>query len=502
MNDLSMAPCRAEPSHGEIKRALELFSASPAFRAAYQEDAKAALRPYGLAHLGHGILSPLLPGGAGIDHAHPAIQAFWTRSQEMAPRLSAIKSACVPEHPRFQRWHRRQAARSRLELGAALDAAIIHTPFAAELAVGCSVGCWYCSLDAAPLQGVFAGTDANRALWREILSSLGELGPEAMAWGSVYWATEPLDNPDFELFCEDFHGVLGRFPQVTTAVAHRHIERVRELLRRSEALGGTGLRFSVNTLGAMERIMAAFSADELATTELLFQNRESGRVKAAAGRGLTQFVERPVALQRELLKLETLAKLQGLDATQAPADSRGAGETTGLARLPASNACVTGFLVNPVAGRLQLISPCGASERWPKGYRVFREERFASGEEFRAALSTLVAGMVVDLPEDRPLKLAPYLRYVRDSRGEPGGGQLISPTECFPVASAEAPAPFLDTLFHLLAAGRSTVAALSLQCSYTHGVSDGLTRRTLDALMQQGVLDEDCLTEPVSVSGG
>jgi len=31
--------------------------------------------------------------------------------------------------------------------------------------------------------------------------------------GFCYWGTDPMDNPDYEKFCLDFHEVLGIFPK-------------------------------------------------------------------------------------------------------------------------------------------------------------------------------------------------------------------------------------------------------------------------------------------------
>ena len=54
---------------------------------------------------------------------------------------------------------------------------------------------------------------------------------DAAGRGLCYYATEPLDNPDYECFLVDFHAEFGRVPQTTTAAATRDIERTRRLLR-------------------------------------------------------------------------------------------------------------------------------------------------------------------------------------------------------------------------------------------------------------------------------
>lgn len=465
------------PTLPEIKRFLELCMAGAHFREALGLDREATLARYGLAHLDVEALAPLYAPGAPAAEVAPVVREYWQYRQEAGQRLREIKEACVPGHERFRRWHRRQSARCRLEMGSAMDGLIIHTPFAAELSLGCSVGCWYCSLDAPPLSQVYAYTDENRALWREVLGQLRILGEEAMAWGSVYWASEPLDNPDLERFCEDFHEILGRFPQVTTALPLRDPERVRRLLDLSRAKGSPGNRFSVNSLSALERIMATFSAQELAHTELVLQNPEAGSVKAAAGRGLRHFQKRPATLARELKK-------------RVPADSAiSITPENPLALLPGTNACVTGFLVNMVERRVRLISPCNASERWPLGYRVFAEACFRDGAGFQQAIAGMVAQMVVDLPEERPLRLAPYLHY----REEEGKALLESSCQRLEFSIQGPGARLLGEVLRLLAAGKSPLGAISIHCACSFGAADALTRRILDDLLQQGVLDEDCL---------
>ena len=52
---------------------------------------------------------------------------------------------------------------------------------------------------------------------------------------------------------------------------------------------------------------------------------------------------------------------------------------------------ISGFLIEPVAGRVCLISPELSSDQWPDGYAVFGEERFAHTGEFAGVLDRLVA---------------------------------------------------------------------------------------------------------------
>ncbi len=91
------------------------------------------------------------------------------------------------------------------------------------------------------------------------------------------WATDPLDNPDYERFLADFHDVLGRCPQTTTAQPHKDTERTRELLRLSHSLGSPVDRFSIISLNVLNRVHVAFSPGELLRVDCIPQNREAIR---------------------------------------------------------------------------------------------------------------------------------------------------------------------------------------------------------------------------------
>lgn len=224
-------------------------------------------------------------------------------------------------------------------------------PICFELSRGCSVGCWFCGLQAPQLKAVFPHTRQNKKLWYDVLQISHDLLGTAATNASLYWATEPFDNPDYELFCLDFHAVFGVFPQTTTALALADIKRTRSFIRLSQKNGCKLNRFSVNSIEDLHSLHEHYSAFELAQVELVLQNRGSLQNKARSGRLLTS--------RSDNLQTETIS-------------------------------CCTGFLVNMVRKRVYLISPCPASAKYPKGYITFAEGAFQSADEFSALLQEMM----------------------------------------------------------------------------------------------------------------
>ncbi len=271
--------------------------------------------------------------------------------------------ANVCTNPQFKAWRARQIARNESLYKKAYHDAIVHAPVAFELSKGCSVGCWFCGVSAPRLEDLFLHTSENAKLWRGVLELLKEILGSATRGGFCYWATDPLDNPDYEKFCSDFHEILGSFPQTTTALALRNPERVRSLLKLSREKGCEIDRFSVISLKILNQIHEEFSAEELAFVALVLQNTESDQPKANVGR----------LRERNKKKAELGESSQEDDFSDQ-----------------GTIACVTGFLFNMVDRTVKLISPCRASNRWPLGYIIFDEGSFSNIDDLRAILQRMI----------------------------------------------------------------------------------------------------------------
>jgi len=251
--------------------------------------------------------------------------------------------------PRFHKWRRRQIARCATEIGMHANK-ISHPVMSLELSNGCSVGCSDCGVGADKLRANFRHTPENAALWRSVLEAATARFGTAIQTAFCYWATEPIDNPDYVEFVEDFREITGELPQTTTIAPLRNVEKTKRLLelhRRHEAIQN---RFSIQSLEMFRDVHAAFSAEELESVKLLMYHQKSQLRRTRAGRAYEQGV-----VPEELWDGGTIA-------------------------------CVSGFLVNMCSRTIRLISPCPASDEWPNGYRVFYSGTFETAEDFDACI--------------------------------------------------------------------------------------------------------------------
>ena len=348
----------AEVAH--VKRLLECWETDESFRARLQEDPESAARERGLL--------------ADASATRPLWDWDFDRTQPVAPVVARyrafvsekfahrdeLRRASKPNSAHFHAWRLRQMFRTNSQLGVAKAHGIVHPLAAFELSKGCSVGCWFCGVSAPKLGDNLPYSEANRDLWRQVCQVWREEIGEAAEQAFLYWATDPLDNPDYEHFACDFHELCGYFPQTTTAIPHRDFERTRRLLRLSEERGCLLNRFSILTPGILQRVHASFTAEELAFVELVMQMPKETTSKAVAGRA------RERALQRGETDLQ-----------------------------PSTIACISGFLVQMVERTIKLITPCPASSRWPLGYVVHGERSFSDGESFRSALRSLMTDKIM-----------------------------------------------------------------------------------------------------------
>jgi radical SAM family RiPP maturation amino acid epimerase len=288
----------------------------------------------------------------------------------------------------------------------------------------------------------------------------------------LYWASDPLDNPDYERFCDDFFEVVGTYPLFTTALAHKDPERTRALIDRARGRGARINRFSILTLKQLDQVHAAFSAEELLPIELITLNQESLIVKSNAGRFRQRALKRPEIVDQERAKIgprhrtaEELAKVQ----------------------VPTSIACVSGFLFNMVDRSVRLISPCRASDRWPLGYLVFAEGTFTGPADLRR----LLRGMRDDhMPEElaprAPVAFRRDLEFRRTERGfevwTPFGGLRYGD---------RGRSSYFGDLGELLRTGSFSPAEVADRLFDLHGVLPGDTRETLDRMFERGLLAEE-----------
>lgn len=287
---------------------------------------------------------------------------------------------------RFKGWRERQIARAESQFRQTVYHSIAQIPVAFELSKGCSIGCSFCGVSAPRLGDIFLYNSANAKLWNEVLELVQEVLGLAVGTGFCYWATDPLDNPDYEKFCRDFHKVLGVFPSTTTAQPLKDINRTKALLKLSEEKGCLTNRFSILSLKMLNQLHKNFSAEELLFVTLALQNNEADTIKADSGR----------SRERNLK--------QGKEDSELPDQG--------------TIACVTGFLFNMVDRSVKLISPCNANERWPLGYIVFDEGTFSDAKDLKILLEKMIDDNMPTMVRPTDLiSFRPDLKYERLADG-------------------------------------------------------------------------------------
>jgi radical SAM family RiPP maturation amino acid epimerase len=269
---------------------------------------------------------------------------------------------------RFRAWRDRQINRCKSQFHPQYYDSIGHYPVCFELSKGCSIGCWFCGISAPKLEDIFLYNEENSRLWREVLELIKNYTGDDAGSGFCYWASDPLDNPDYENFCVDFHEILGKFPYTSTAQAHKYPERVKNLLALSIEKGRRDHRFSILSLKVLNQIHSQFTPEELSTIDMAFQNPEALSMKAATG------------------------KASGINNENEE-------------DIQSSIACVTGFLLNMVEKTVKMISPCPASQEWPDGYIIFAEGKFSDITELKALIENMIAAQSLDetTPDNYPV---------------------------------------------------------------------------------------------------
>ena len=236
-----------------LKRAVEYYLYDPDFRKKFDNDADGTLKNYAIEASAKDVEILVNARAAKEISSNPEKipLAVWQYYSFFAEKLQWRDNSqlvrCVPENKAFKKWRQRQVNRSWGEFNGE-NSSFIHVPLVFELSLGCSVGCPFCALSSEQLQKIFRATEDNIELWKAILEISKEIIGPAAGEGVCYFATEPLDNPDYEVFSGLFLKILGRTPQITTAVAMRNPERTRNLIL--DSLNGPPIihRFSILNL--------------------------------------------------------------------------------------------------------------------------------------------------------------------------------------------------------------------------------------------------------------
>lgn len=440
---------------GQTKRFLERFAADAVFRDALAANPKEAAVRWGLKRDPEEVRQLWENPGAQLCAPAQSLAVARYRAYVHEKRQFAAthRGMGLPDEPRWRAWRDRQILRCESHLGPKARL-LVHAPFCIELGKGCSVGCWFCAVSAEKLGEQLAYSGQNARWWRECLEVLREITGEGSHGGYCYWSNDPLDNPDYEQFMLDFHDVIGFFPQTTTAQPDRHVDRVRALLKLAEEKGGVIDRFSVLSLPQWNRIHEAFDAGELAFVECIPQNKEALHPgKVIAGKAWEK--------ERRLV-------------AQGKAEPTPEHQTSTIA-------CVSGFYLNMVDRKVQLITPCNASERWPLGHWLLDQGTFTDAASLRALLLRMIGDhMKVRLRPDDRVAFRGDLTF----QGVEDGFAVSSP---FRRHSIKLPTG-LEGLGERIHSGNHTAAELALGAE--RPLEDTL-HLLHDLLFTRGLLDEE-----------
>lgn len=445
-------------STSHIKRFVERWQADPNFQEQMVLNPSKTVSHYGL-NIDPEEIEPLWDRGDGekLDEAASVSESVkrWEEALKFDPVQSIKAVMTIVKDPRYHAWRGRQIARTASQFLPSFQGQIAHAPVCFELSKGCSGGCWFCGISAPRLNDIFYYTPENAKLWRNVLEVIKEmLGPVAGA-GFCYWATDPMDNPDYEKLCCDFHDILGIFPQTTTALPLKNVERTRSLLKLSREKGCSLNRFSILSLKMLERVHETFSADELAFVKLVLQNKESKIPKANAGR--------------------SRKRQQGRDENGLPEQG--------------TIACVTGFLFNMVERSVKLISPCNADERWSLGYIVYDEGTFSNADDLKVLLERIISNqMPLSIQSNDVVQFRRDLQYERLF----DGFRLSTRIKKFNFRND----PYFRELGEVIHQGDKTVEAI-ISLFESFGVSSARTFDTLNLMFERGILDDE--PEPKSM---
>jgi radical SAM family RiPP maturation amino acid epimerase len=456
------------------KRLSERWVGDSNFRRAMFDDPVEAVTKYGLeisADDARALTSDV------PETIAPTSRAMTEILQEKAGWVHAFYwKKAIPADPRIVVWRKRQLARQFLDLGPFPVRSNVHASLSVELSKGCSVGCWFCALAPERLSETFRHDEAGTALWRGVLRVFRDvLGPGAMS-GFLYWGTDPLDNPDYEQFCLDFYEEIGVFPPTTTTLALKDPARTRRLLDLSREHDCWLNRFSILTVKMLDRVHAEFSAEELADVECLPLTREGSYAFGNSGRFRERALKDPELLESQRDNLKTAPWYTG-DPVYADSDDYPFG----------SIGCVTGFLINMVDRRVQLISPCTADDERPLGSIVFAEGSFEGAEDLAALLENMISEHMSPTvrPDARPV-FHDWLRYEELEDGVRLSGRFRQKAEW---RDAE-----LGSLWRSLGArvknGRETAGEIVGGVAAEHSVPPEAAQMCLDMFLRGGVLDE------------
>ncbi|MCR5106909.1 MAG: radical SAM family RiPP maturation amino acid epimerase [Lachnospiraceae bacterium] len=413
---------------GNMKRVADLMTCIPGAIEEFEEDTEGFLKKYSLESLDAKEMRLIF---LSEDNEYKA-KLF--KSEDVLDRISESMfryaqfvqnkllfrdflrdKGCAPSNKTVSIWRDRNNKRCDSALGG-VNISFIHAILTIELAEGCSVGCDFCGLGAERLKAVFRYTDENAALFKGVLKVLHEVLGDAAGFGMMYFATEPLDNPDYEKFEEDYFNEFHMLPQITTAVFDRNIERTRYFVHELDEKQGFIHRFSLRSLEMAKTALKEFTPEEMVNVELITQYEESPYFLpyTVVGSEIENKDKRKKTRKNARLLDEALA-----ETLDAPVLKNEIKRLKGLKHVdPGTICCVDGFRVNMCKKTINILTPCHQNEKYPNGISETKEVSFNDENDFRDKLLLLIDEyMKENVPDEEALELYDYLRLEKSKEG-------------------------------------------------------------------------------------
>lgn len=392
----------------DVKRTLELFSLLPEAISEYESDSEAFRKKYDLRLTDYDIKFCLTnqydeikkEAVASERYLDMVPESFFRYRQFCINKLHGRDEMrdkyCVPTDQKFRIWRDRQIARCNGDIGGA-NLSFIHAICCFEMASGCSVGCDFCGLGAKKLTKLFRHTEENAMLFRSVLNILKDRFGIAAGMGMMYLATEPLDNPDYELFQDDYYDIFHYIPQITTAVPDRDIERTRRLVAELNRRSGFVHRFTVRSEDVARKIFDSYTSEELINVELI-----------------PQYESAPAFTPYTVVGNE--AEKEGNMVRIIPDDFD---EDKQIVVDAGTICCIDGFCINFCDKTIKLFTPCHMTEANPMGIAIAGVVSFEDADDFAAKLDYLMDKYIVnELASDEPLKLYSYFKRKQLKKGD------------------------------------------------------------------------------------